>query len=80
MDLDMRKPRLYQEFKFKNDIGMSDVLVERYSLDEVIIPVNDHLDFLPAGPVAPVLPVAPVAPVVPVGPVKSAVVKVVPSV
>jgi len=53
MDLDMRKPRLYQEFDLKNDIGMSDVLVERCSIDEVITPINDHLDFFPAGPVAP---------------------------
>ena len=53
IDLDLRKPRLFQEFRRTNHHGLSNYLVGEYLLDELIVPINERLDFLPAGPVAP---------------------------
>ena len=53
IDLDMRKPRLHEEFRLDNKYGVSDVLVGRKNLDEVVKKINTHLDFMPSGQVVP---------------------------
>jgi len=52
--LDMRKPKLYQEFNLPNKTGVSSYLIGQASLDEIIskTPV-ENLDFISAGPVPP---------------------------
>jgi len=53
LDLDMRKPRLFEEFGLENKKGMSTYLIGKHDLEEVIEPINEHLDFFPSGPVSP---------------------------
>jgi capsular exopolysaccharide synthesis family protein len=53
MDLDLRKPRLYQELKKSNKLGMTQYLSGDLKLTDCIQAVNDHLDFFPAGAVPP---------------------------
>ena len=53
MDLDLRKPRLYQEINKSNKNGMSHYLTSKLTIKECIQSVNDHLDFFPAGAVPP---------------------------
>ncbi len=53
MDLDLRKPRLYQELKMSNKVGMTQYLAGSIELDESILKVHKSLDFFPAGAVPP---------------------------
>ena len=53
IDLDLRKARLHQQFNIKNKIGISNYLSSDIELMDLIIPINDYLDFLPAGSIAP---------------------------
>jgi len=53
IDLDLRKPRLYQEINKSNNKGMSHYLTSNLTIKECIQPVNEHLDFFPAGTVPP---------------------------
>ena len=49
IDLDMRKPRLHNEFKKKNSIGMSDYILQDIEISDILININQNLDFIPAG-------------------------------
>lgn len=52
--LDLRKPKLYQDFGWKNDIGVSGYLVGATPLDAVIRKTDDpYLDIITSGPVPP---------------------------
>ena len=53
IDLDLRKPRLYQEMKKSNKIGVTNYLVEDRTIEELVQPINDNLDFIAAGAVPP---------------------------
>ena len=51
IDLDLRKPRLYQEMKKSNKVGVTHYLVEDITVEELIQPINNNLDFISAGAV-----------------------------
>lgn len=53
--MDLRKPRLYQEFGISNKIGVSSYLAGKASIDEIIQPSGKlpTLDIVTAGPVPP---------------------------
>jgi len=53
IDLDLRKPRLYQELKQSNKEGISNYLVESKNITSFIQPIIDNLDFIAAGAVPP---------------------------
>jgi capsular exopolysaccharide synthesis family protein len=52
--LDMRKPKIFNDFKLSNEVGMSDYLSGQVGSDKIIsqTPI-DNLDFITAGPVPP---------------------------
>jgi capsular exopolysaccharide synthesis family protein len=52
--LDLRKPKLYQDFGWKNDMGASNYLAGAASLDAVIRKTDDpFLDMIISGPIPP---------------------------
>ena len=53
--MDLRKPRLYQEFGLSNKVGVSSYLSNKASLDEIIQPSGKlpTLDVITAGPIPP---------------------------
>lgn len=53
--MDLRKPRLYQEFGISNKMGVSSYLAGKASIDEVIQPSGKlpNLDVITAGPIPP---------------------------
>jgi capsular exopolysaccharide synthesis family protein len=53
IDLDLRKPRLYQELNKSNKLGMTHYLVGDMDFKNFIQPVNNNLDFFAAGAVPP---------------------------
>ncbi len=52
--LDLRKPRIYQDFKIENNFGVVNYLIGQKSIEEIIqkTPIA-FLDFIPAGPIPP---------------------------
>ncbi len=51
---DLRKPRLNEVFNHKDHKGISDYLVERATLDDIIFPSGiDNLTIIPSGPIPP---------------------------
>ncbi len=55
LGLDLRKPKIIDDFQLKNDKGISTYLSNEHSLDEVLQPSNlvDGFDIIPSGPVPP---------------------------
>jgi len=54
LGLDLRKPKLHLDFDVKNDIGLSNYLVGKKELEEVIIPTGiNNIDIIPSGPIPP---------------------------
>jgi capsular exopolysaccharide synthesis family protein len=54
MGFDLRKPRIFEDFKLTNTVGISSYLINKNSLEEVIQHSGiDNLDILMAGPVPP---------------------------
>ena len=51
IDLNLRKPRLHKEFNKSNNIGVTDYLVGNRSIEDLIQPINDNLDFIASGAV-----------------------------
>jgi Mrp family chromosome partitioning ATPase len=53
--MDLRKPRLYQEFGISNKMGVSSYLAGKASLNEIIQPSGKlpNLDIITAGPIPP---------------------------
>jgi polysaccharide biosynthesis transport protein len=52
--LDLRKPKIYQDFKIENNIGAVNYLIGQKTLEEITqrTPIP-FLDFIPAGPIPP---------------------------
>jgi capsular exopolysaccharide synthesis family protein len=54
MGLDLRKPKIHEDFAVPSDIGISKVLIGKATAEEVIFKTKiDNLHVLPAGPVPP---------------------------
>lgn len=54
LDLDMRKPKIHLAFGAENHIGLSTILIEKNTVDEVIqLSRVPDLDFITAGPTPP---------------------------
>lgn len=53
IDTDLRNGDLHQLFGIENPDGLSSVLAQRRTLDEVALPLMPNLHFLPAGPLPP---------------------------
>lgn len=52
--LDLRKPKIFDDFNVKNDIGVVNYLIEQNTLDEVTKNTKiPYLDFISSGPVPP---------------------------
>jgi capsular exopolysaccharide synthesis family protein len=52
--MDLRKPKIFDDFNIENDLGVSNYLVNDCSLNEVIRPTGiENLDVLLSGPVPP---------------------------
>ncbi|HOG20137.1 MAG TPA: polysaccharide biosynthesis tyrosine autokinase, partial [Salinivirgaceae bacterium] len=48
--LDLRRPKIHKSFNIKNDVGITNYLLSKASLDEIISPTNiNNLDLIPAG-------------------------------
>ncbi len=54
VDLDLRRPRLEEYLKIDKQKGMSNYLIGKAKLDEIILSVNDgKFDLIPSGPIPP---------------------------
>lgn len=53
IDCDLRKPSIHKKFRISNNIGLSDVILDKSKLSKALIKRNDYLDILPAGKVPP---------------------------
>jgi len=54
LEFDLRRPKLYQEFTANNMIGISSFLIDKATIDDIILPTPvENMDFIPAGPAAP---------------------------
>jgi capsular exopolysaccharide synthesis family protein len=54
MGLDLRKPKIHEDFQVPSDTGISKVLIGKAKAEEVIFKTKiENLDVLPAGPVPP---------------------------
>ncbi|WP_300565281.1 tyrosine-protein kinase [Flavobacterium sp.] len=52
--LDLRKPKIFQDFHVENNIGVVNYLIGQKTVDEIIQPTTiPFLDFIPAGPIPP---------------------------
>ncbi len=54
LEFDLRRPKIHQEFTSNNMIGISSYLIDKATLEDIIVPTEvENLDFMPAGPAAP---------------------------
>ncbi len=54
LDLDMRKPKVHLAFDLRNDKGMSNLIIGKVNLEEVIRKdVDQNLDIITSGPIPP---------------------------
>lgn len=53
VDCDMRKPSIHKKFKISNMAGLSDLLISKYKMDEVIFQYNDNLTIVTSGNIPP---------------------------
>jgi capsular exopolysaccharide synthesis family protein len=54
IDLDLRRPRLSEYLKISSKVGISNYLIGKAKLENIIVPVENNLfDFLPSGPIPP---------------------------
>jgi capsular exopolysaccharide synthesis family protein len=52
--LDLRKPKMFEEFSISNEIGVVNYLIKQKTLDEIIIPTHiPFLDVIVSGPIPP---------------------------
>ena len=52
--LDLRKPKIFEDFNIKNDIGVVNYLIGQKTIDEVIQKTHiPHLDVITSGPIPP---------------------------
>lgn len=53
IDCDMRKPSIHKRFKISNIEGLSDLLINKLSMDEVSVKFNDSLTIVTSGNIPP---------------------------
>lgn len=53
IDCDMRKPSLHKKFKISNMSGLSDILIGKEKIDDVVHHFNDELDIITSGKLPP---------------------------
>lgn len=53
VDCDLRKPSVHKNFKISNLVGLSEVLIGKAKLEEVVQSRNEYLDMLPSGKIPP---------------------------
>ena len=53
VDCDMRKPSIHKKFKISNMSGLSDLLINKHSMEEVIFKFNDNLTIVTSGSIPP---------------------------
>jgi len=53
IDCDLRKPKLHRFFNVTNYVGLSNVIMKKYTLDATIKNIGENLDILCSGPVPP---------------------------
>ena len=52
--LDLRKPKIFQDFQIKNSVGVVNYLIGQKNIDEIIQKTHiPFLDFIPSGPIPP---------------------------
>lgn len=52
--MDLRKPKIYGDFNLKNDMGMTNYLIGKATVDQIIHHTQiSTLDIIPAGPIPP---------------------------
>lgn len=51
---DLRRPKIYQDLNLSNKVGMSSVLINQATIEQIIQPTHiENLDYISAGPVPP---------------------------
>ncbi|MDQ0149527.1 CpsD/CapB family tyrosine-protein kinase [Eubacterium multiforme] len=53
IDCDLRKPSLHKKFRISNNIGLSDVVLDKSKISKAIVKYTDYLHILPSGKVPP---------------------------
>lgn len=53
IDCDLRKPSLHKKFKVSNEVGITDLLVDKCTEKEVIISVGEGVDLITSGTLPP---------------------------
>jgi len=54
LEFDLRRPRIHHEFNSNNIIGISSFLIDKASIEDIIVPTHiENLDLISAGPAAP---------------------------
>lgn len=53
IDCDLRKPSIHKKFRVVNDLGLTDILVDKCSLKDVIKNIDEYLFMITAGTIPP---------------------------
>ena len=53
VDCDMRKPSVHKNFRISNESGLTDLLLHKKSMEQVMVNYNKNLAIVPAGRVSP---------------------------
>ena len=53
IDCDLRKPSIHKKFREVNDLGLTDILVDKCSLKDVIKKIDEYLFMITAGTIPP---------------------------
>ena len=53
IDCDLRKPSIHKKFRVLNDLGLTDILVDKCSLKDVIKKIDEYLFMITAGTIPP---------------------------
>ena len=53
IDCDLRKPSLHKKFRISNNVGLSDIILDKSKLPKALVRKNEYLDILPAGKIPP---------------------------
>lgn len=53
IDCDLRKPTVHKQFKISNLVGLSDVLIGKEEVKNILVNYNDFLDVLSSGHISP---------------------------
>ena len=53
VDCDMRKPSIHKNFRISNESGLTDLLLHKKTMEQVMVNYNKNLTIVPAGRVSP---------------------------